>query len=59
MSLELDRVPDPARRPEPAEKLALDKLNTWSYLGQSFGQPRAFFGRLDGAWKNVVYASLE
>ena len=57
--LELERVPDPAKRPGPKEKLALNKLNGRFYLSSNFGKARELFGMLDRAQKNVRYTSLQ
>ena len=45
--LELEWVPDPAKRPRPKEKLAGNKPNTQNYLGPNLGQARELFDKLD------------
>ena len=53
IQLELERVPNPARRPGPEEKLAINKPKTHYYLGQNLGQPRELFDKLDKVRETV------
>jgi hypothetical protein len=46
--LELERVPDPARRPGPIEKLALNKARSRYYPGTNLDKAREPLARL--AW---------
>ena len=57
--VELEQVPDPARRPGPEEKLTVNKPNTRYYLGSNLGKTRELFVRLDRARKKVGYTRLE
>ena len=55
LEVELEQVPDPTRRPEPEEKLAISEPNTKCYPGSDLGKTRELDDRLYMAWKNVVY----
>ena len=57
--LELERVPDPAQRPGPEEKLAVNKLNTRYYPGPNLIQAHELLSRLDRARDRVVNTRLE
>ena len=59
LEIELERVPDPARRPGPEEKLAVNKTNTWYYLGPNLGQAGELFGKLDRAPETLGRTRLE
>ena len=57
--LELERVPDPARRPGPDEKLAENEPKFLYYPGPNLGQARKIYGRLDRTRKNARYTRIE
>ena len=46
LEVELEQVPDPTRRPEPEEKLAISKPNTQCYPGSDLGKTRERDDRL-------------
>ena len=57
--VELERVPDPAQRPGPEEKVAVDKSNTRYYPGPNLGHVRELYTELDKARESVGYTRLE
>ena len=59
LKLELERVPDPAGRTGPEDKVTLNKLETRYYPGSNLGKASKLSGRLDGAHKNVGFPWLE
>ena len=59
MWVELERVPNPAGRPEPEEKLSLNKLNTRYYPSLNYAKAESFLGGSTGLKKNVGYTRLE
>ena len=59
LNLELEWVPDPARRPGPEEKLVVNKPNTRYCPGPNLGQARELFSWLHWSRDTVVYAGLE
>ena len=56
--LELEWIPDQARRPGPEEQLAVNKSNTRYYPGPNLWQARELFDRLNKARRTVVYTRL-
>ena len=54
-----ERVPDPARRPGPEEKLVVNEPKTRFYPGPNFSQARELYSWLDWARDNVVNIWLE
>ena len=56
--LELERIPDPARRPGPDEKLIVNEHNTPYYPDPNLGQAREIYGRLDKAQKDERFTRI-
>ena len=54
LKLELERVPDPARRPRPEEKLVVNKPNTRNNPGLNLSQACELYKRVDSARDNGV-----
>ena len=58
--LKLERVPDPARSPEPEEKLTVNKPNTLYYPGPNLGRARELFWQAaQGSIERRVYWASE
>ena len=59
MKVELERVPDPARRHGPGEKLVVNKPNTQYYLPPNFDQAHELFDKLYEARETSGYTRPE